>query len=117
MDNQNIQIVASKGAHQGERILQLKGPLCIHTIFDFQTAVKAEASPTLIVDFSNVPFVDSAGLGILVGAQLSARRENRKLVLAGMNTQVKALFDMTKVNEFFSIYPTIQDAEAASTPD
>jgi anti-sigma B factor antagonist len=113
MGSQNIQIVTSAGAHDGQKIMRLKGPLSIHTIFDFQTAVRAETSPTLIVDFSEVPFIDSTGLGALVGVQLTVDKSNRKLALAAMNPQVRALLDMTKVSQFFKAYPTIQDAETA----
>jgi anti-sigma B factor antagonist len=112
--DQNMQIVTSAGTRDGQKIMRLKGPLSIHTIFDFQTAVRAETSPTLIVDFSDVPFIDSSGLGVLVGAHLAAQKSNRKLALTAMNPQVKALMDMTKVGQFFCAYPTIQDAEAAA---
>jgi anti-sigma B factor antagonist len=113
MVNENIQILTSAGGREGQTILRLKGPLNIHTIFDFQTAVRADTSPVLIVDFSDVPFIDSTGLGALVGAHLTAQRSNRKLALVAMNTQVKALLDMTCVAQFFTAYPSIQDAEAA----
>lgn len=113
MARQNMQIVTSAGARDGQKVLRLSGPLNIQTMFDFQEAVRSESAPTLIVDFTNVPFIDSAGLGALVGVQLTAQRKNHKLVLTAMNPQVKALFDMTKVSDFFSTYPTVQDAEAA----
>jgi anti-sigma B factor antagonist len=110
---ENMQIVASPGVHEGQRVLRLKGPLNIHTIFDFQNAMRAESSPILIIDLSGVPFIDSAGLGALVGAQVTSQKANRKLALVAMNTQVKALLDMTQVGKFFRTFPTIQDAQAA----
>ncbi len=111
----NMQIITSAGARTGQKILHLKGPLNIHTIFEFQTAVRAETSPTVIVDFTDVPFIDSSGLGALVSAHLHAQKANRKVALAAMNSQVKALLDMTNVGKFFCAYPTIQDAEAAAS--
>jgi anti-sigma B factor antagonist len=113
--NQNMQIITSSGARDGQKIMRLKGPLSIHTIFDFQTAVRLETSPMLIVDFSDVPFIDSSGLGALVGAQLAAQRSNRKLALTAMNPQIKALLNMTNVSHFFCAYASIQDAEAAGS--
>ena len=115
MASQNMQIVSATGAREGQKVLRLKGPLNLHTVFDFQTAVRSETSPMLIVDFSEVPFIDSSGLGALVGAQLAMQKGNRKMALAGMNTQVKALLDMTNVGQFFSSYPTLEAAEAASS--
>ena len=113
MPTERLQIATARGSREGRRILQLKGPLNIHTVFDFQSAVRAETSPGLIVDFSGVPFIDSAGLGTLVAAYVTAQKANRKLAFVGMNTQVKALLDMTHVSQFLKNYSTIQDAEAA----
>jgi anti-sigma B factor antagonist len=115
MPNGNIQIVTSSGTRDGYKILHVKGPLNIHTIFDFQTALRAETSPTVIIDFAEVPFIDSTGLGAMVGAHLAAEKANRKLAFAALNSQVKALLDMTHVSKFFRTYPTVQDAETAGS--
>lgn len=91
----------------------MKGPLNIHTVFEFQDAVRNDASPVLIVDFSGVPYVDSAGLGAMVGAFVSAQRAQRKLAFAGMNEQVKVLAEMTHVNQLFRPYATAEEADRA----
>ncbi len=113
MNKENIQIIRSVGPKNGTKILHLKGSLNIHTIFDFQNAIRAENAEALIIDFQGVPFIDSAGLGALVGAYIAAQRANRKVAFAAMNTQLKALIEMTHVNQLFPMYATIQDAEAA----
>ncbi len=105
-------MVASKGS-RGETILALKGPLSIHTVFKFQDAIRSDLSPVLIVDFTGVPFIDSAGLGALVGASVTARKSGRKIAFAAMNDQARALIDMTHINQVFHTYDTVQDAEAA----
>jgi anti-sigma B factor antagonist len=113
MVNENIQIVAGTGPRSGAKVLQLKGPLNIHTIFEFQETMRAEASPVVIIDFGGVPYVDSAGLGAMVGAFVSAQRNQRKLAFAGMNTQVKALVDMTHVNQLLRPYASVEEADRA----
>lgn len=113
MTNDRIQIIASDGTTNEQRILTLRGPLTIQTIFDFQTAIRAEQSSVVIVDLSGVPYMDSAGLGAIVGGYVSAQRSNRKLVLAGMNERVKALISMTHVSRIFPSYDTVADAERA----
>jgi len=113
MPNNNIQIVTAPGLRDGYKILHVKGPLNIHTIFDFQSALRVETSPALIIDFAEVPFIDSTGLGAMVGAHLAAQKANRKIAFTAMNSQVKALLDMTHVAQFFTTYPTIHDAETA----
>lgn len=114
MTTESIQILASNGAASGQKVLTLRGPLNIHTIFDFQAAIRAQQSPVLIVDLTGVPYVDSAGLGAIVGAYVSAQRANRKLVLAGLNERVKALFSMTHVTQLFEPYATVDAAERAT---
>ena len=113
MTKENLQIIANPGLRDGQRILKLKGALTIHTVFGFQDAMKRENASELILDMSGVPYIDSAGLGAMVAAYVGAQRGMRKLAFAGMNTQVKALTDMTHVSQLFHSYPTVKDAEAA----
>jgi anti-anti-sigma factor len=113
MPNTNLQIDIRLGSAADVKILSLVGSLNIHTIFDFQAATRAETSPKLIVDFTGVTYVDSAGLGALVGAYVAAERNHRKLAVAGMNTQVSALVEMTHVGQVIKSYPTIEAAAAA----
>jgi len=112
MVNDNLQIVSSPGGREGVRILQLKGSLNIHTVFTLQDALKKETCPALILDFSAVPFIDSAGLGALVAAHISTQKAMRKLFLVETNSQVKALIEMTHVNQLLKSFPTVKDAEA-----
>lgn len=113
MSPDQLQIVASAGSRAGQKVLTLKGSLNIHTVFSFQSATRAESAPKLILDFSGVPYVDSAGLGALVGAYVAAQRAQRKLAVTGLNTQVKALIDMTHVGTLIRAFDTVQEAEEA----
>jgi len=67
MADDKLEIVTSVGSRD-EKVLGLIGPLTIKTLFAFQTAVRDQASSALVIDFSGVPYMDSAGLGALVGA-------------------------------------------------
>ena len=113
MTLENLQMIASDGPRAGQRILRMKGPLSLHTVFEFQNQVRAENSADIIIDFSGVPFIDSAGLGALVGAHISAQKARRKLSFAAMNTQVITLLEMTRIRSMFAVYSTLQEAEAA----
>lgn len=108
-----MDITTTVGKPEGQKVLTLKGPLTIHTLFDFQSAVREQSGSALIIDFSNVPFMDSAGLGALVGARVALQKANRPLAIAGLNSQVKALLEMSKVSPFFRIFATVEEAQAA----
>jgi anti-sigma B factor antagonist len=113
MPQEHLQIVPSAGIAGDQKVLALTGSLNIQTIFTFQSATREETTPKLILDFSGVSYVDSAGLGALVGAYVAAQRAHRKLAVAGMNTQVKALVEMTHVGTLIKSYATVQEAEEA----
>jgi anti-sigma B factor antagonist len=112
MAQDTLRIASSRG-ERGQTIFSLEGPLNIHTVFTFQDAVRSDASPILIIDFTGVPFIDSAGLGAMVGAAVSTRKASRKIVFAAMNKQARVLVEMTRVNQHLHMYDTVKDAEAA----
>ncbi|HUK29994.1 MAG TPA: STAS domain-containing protein [Candidatus Acidoferrum sp.] len=101
------------GAHSGQRVIELSGPLIITTMFPLREELRDSGENTTIIDFTNVPFMDSAGLGLLVQAQISSQRADRRFALAGMNERVRAVLDVTHVDEFFTLYATSAEAEAA----
>jgi anti-sigma B factor antagonist len=113
MPNENLQIQSLAGTRNSHKILRLAGALTLQTVFDFQSAVRAETAPILILDFSGVPYLDSSGLGAVIGAFVSMQRAERKLALAGANAQVNALLDMTRVRQLLPSYTTVEEAEAA----
>ena len=68
MPQDSLQITETPGSRPENRILLLNGPLVLTTMFEFQAMVRADKSQTLVIDFTNVPYADSAGIGALVGA-------------------------------------------------
>jgi anti-sigma B factor antagonist len=91
MFGKSLQITVELGAREGTRILHLNGPLDMETTLEFQRVVRAESSPVLIVDFGGVPYMDSAGIGAIVGAYVSARKAQRRIALTGMNERLASV--------------------------
>jgi anti-sigma B factor antagonist len=77
----------------------------------FQNAIRREENiPTVILDFSDVPYMDSAGLGSLVSAYVTRQKATRQIALSGVNERVLRLFETTRVEPLFLIFPTLEDA-------
>ena len=100
---------------QGQGVLRLRGPLTYDNLALFQNAIRRETTPTLILDLSDVPYIDSAGLGSLVGAYVSSHKAGQQVVLTGVNERVANLFQITKVEPLFLTFPSLEDALQALT--
>ncbi len=55
----------------------------------------------LIVDFADVPYIDSTGLGFLAGARVSAQNAGARIVLADLNPHVRRILDEVNLSQFF----------------
>jgi anti-sigma B factor antagonist len=67
-------------------------------------------SQEVIVDLQNVLDMDSAGLGELVFLHMAAEDQGRRLKLAGANSLVNELFELTRLSSIFQTFPTVEDA-------
>ena len=102
------------GANQEQRILQLHGPITITTLFDFRDTVRAEKNAkTVILDFTQVPYVDSAGVGAIVNAHVSCVNSGRQLLLVAVADRIRTLMKVTKVEQVLAIFPTLEEAQAS----
>lgn len=112
MPKDPLVIEDSPGPKEGQRVLRLDGPLVINNLFDFQTMVRTNDAPRLIIDFTKVPYMDSAGIGALVGAYVTHQKDGRTLSLVGVSDRVRTALQVTHVEQFFKFYNTV-DAAAA----
>jgi anti-sigma B factor antagonist len=113
MADQPLQVENVEGSQAGHRILRLTGPLTLSNLFEFQALVRAEKAPVMIIDVANVPYIDSAGIGSLMGAQVSRQKHGYSLALVSVNKRVKHALEVTRVFQFFRVYPSVAEAENA----
>lgn len=60
----------------------------------------------LVVDMSNMAFIDSAGLGVLIGALKQARERDVEFVLRGLQPSPSKVFSITGLDAVFTVEPT-----------
>jgi anti-anti-sigma factor len=104
-----------EGANYQQRVLRLTGPLTAATSQPFQNALRSENAGTIILDLSQVPYMDSCGLGSLVGTYVSCQKSGRRMALSGVTPRVWQLFQITKLEPFFLVFPTLTAAVDAMT--
>ena len=79
---------------------------------DFKEAMRNETesgSSTVVLDLSNVEFIDSSGLGAIVATMKQLGRE-RKLALAGLTPNVDKVFRLTRMDSVFPLFSTLDGA-------
>jgi stage II sporulation protein AA (anti-sigma F factor antagonist) len=97
-------------------VIRLNGELDMHTAPSFRRIADAGLKPPavkhLVVVLSEVPFMDSSGIGALLGRYRIVREKRGKLVLVGMNTAVRRVLEMAGVLEIVEVADTERRALA-----
>jgi len=110
---EELQIQRSAGSGNDVTILTLTGPVTLATLFDFQAALRQPDLKSTILDFAGVPYMDSAGLGVVLSHWTHTQRIGAKFALVAMSEKVRVILDMTGVVKLLPFYPTASDAENA----
>ena len=66
-----------------------------------------------VVDFTSTGYIDSSGLGVLVSLAKKLREDGGELRLAGLNADLRTLFELTKLDTLFTITDSPDDALAS----
>jgi anti-anti-sigma factor len=98
---------------KGARLMKLTGPLTLKTLFDFQMVSRQESSHPVIADITDVPYMDSAGLGSLISVFASCQRTNRGFAIIGVSERIRSLFEVTHCDGLLPCFTTLDAADAA----
>ncbi|WP_433160538.1 STAS domain-containing protein [Kribbella sp. CA-247076] len=66
----------------------------------------------LLLDLGGVDFMDSSGLGVLVGAHKESAAQGGALVIAAPGARVRKIFRITKLHKVFTVHETLDEAVA-----
>jgi anti-anti-sigma factor len=114
-------IERSRGKAPGTTIFRLSGPFTARDMhsslspIELRNTFESEEGddPHLlhILDLTEVPYIDSAGLGMIVSHYVRCQSGGVRLVLAGVNPRVIQLLEMTKVDGFLPRVATVEEAD------
>jgi len=117
-------IERKEGKASGTVIFSLSGPFTARDMFEslppavlrnmleFQSTPNEEPPVLNIVDLTDVPYVDSSGLGMIVSHYVHCRNRGIPLCIAGSSARVLELFRITKVDGFLPLIASLEEAEA-----
>jgi anti-sigma B factor antagonist len=103
---------------EGDRtILSVAGEIDVYTapqLRDRLVQLVADGSQHIVVDMERVEFLDSTGIGVLVGALKRARAEDGSLRLVVTSERILKIFRIVGLEKIFPIHPSIAEAVQAS---
>jgi anti-sigma B factor antagonist len=94
-------------------VLPLKGEIDLHVSPSVTASLDGiidKKPERLVVDLSDVTYIDSAGLAALIQAMQKVEGYGGKFRLAGLQETVRSIFEISRLDQVFQIFP---DANAA----
>jgi len=104
-------------ARPSPSIFAPKGAIDLHVSPELRASLRAiideEKPKRLVVDLSKVPYIDSSGLAVLIGAMQSLELEGGTFLLAGPQEGVRMILESARLDQYFRLYPDVEAASAA----
>ena len=98
------------------KILPLDGEIDLHRSPEVATTIRAaikEEPKKLVIDLSKVSYMDSSGLAVLIDGMRKVEFYGGKLYLVGLQEGLRAVFETSRLDQAFRIFPDIAAAVAA----
>ncbi|WP_030169062.1 STAS domain-containing protein [Spirillospora albida] len=102
---------------RGLTVVKISGEIDVFTSPRLREAllgiIDDETAPHLVIDLGEVTFLDSTGLGVLVGIYHRLRARDGSMAFMGVNDRVRRVFHVTQLTKIFVLYGSLEDAIAA----
>ena len=99
----------------GVAIVRIDGQLIVGNRQELKSLVQDgldAGERKFLIDCAQTGYIDSSGLGALVSLSKKVRELGGELRIAGLNDDLRSLFELTKLDTLFHISPTAEDALA-----
>jgi anti-sigma B factor antagonist len=109
-------LAVSTERHGNASVVRLEGEFDLYASPEVRQAADQvlEAGGHLVVDLTEVTFLDSSGLGTLVGLQKRAKLVGARMTLCGPSPRLYKIFDVTALRGAFTFVPDLSSLEGAA---
>ena len=98
------------------QVIEVGGEVDVYTAPKLRESIVSavdDGEHRLVVDVERVDFLDSTGLGVLVGSLKRVRSEGGSLDIVCTHERILKIFDITGLNKVFGLHASVEDAIAA----
>ena len=114
MSNEHaLEITVDGGA---QPVVQLHGEIDLRTspgLRERLLEVLERRPERVILDLTGVQYMDSSGVGTVVELKRRLERAGGRIVLVGLQPRVRSVFEITKLDKFFKIVESVEQARQA----
>ena len=82
-------------------------------LMEAYTSASNGKTKAVIIDFSDLEYMNSSGIGLLVTLLIRANRQKQQLMVIGLNDHYRQIFQLTRLDEAIGIYDNEANAVAA----
>lgn len=112
MQRSHLELERAAGSDGDRLILQLKGKLSLETVHNFIQTARPEKAAHLILNMSEVSFLDSAGVGVLVQLFVHRRSLGKSFALSGLSKHSYAVMEVAGLTKLLPIHDSVEQALA-----
>ena len=95
-------------------VIAVKGEIDLYSVKQLKEKVAFEIDDgrqaRIVMDLNDVKYIDSTGLGILIGIKRRCSEKNGELLLVFESERITNLFNITGLQNVFSIFKTVDEA-------
>jgi len=99
--------------------IELEGEIDHHSAQGIREKIDAAFEPTdcrqIIFDFKDVTFMDSSGIGMIIGRYKSAKKRGGTVAIAGMRPEIGRIFQISGLAKIIDSYASVEEAQNSLT--
>jgi anti-sigma B factor antagonist len=98
-------------------VLPLKGEIDLHVspaLTESLNAMTEKKPERVVIDLSRATYIDSSGLAALILAMQKVEAYGGKFFLTGLHETMRSIFESSRLDQIFQIFPDVDAALAAS---
>ncbi len=115
--NQSTLTMSVRRAGSNASIIDIHGEINASAepvLMDAYNQACADGARVIMLNFTNLQYMNSSGIGLLVTLLIRVRRQNQRLMAYGLNDHYRQIFELTRLNEAIAIYDDEADALKAA---
>lgn len=106
-----VKIESLPGTQPSTRILRMSGAFTMEGVFAFESAVSTVTERLVIIDMTDVPYMDSCALGALMTLHRPSESHRRQYGIAGPCQRVRTVFRVARVDDLLITFGSVEEAE------